>query len=151
VRIAICLIAGTLGGCAAAIQSGPIIDSYNRARCVAPKQSLVMREWDDEIRLRNDTRVRVSGARSFSGAVRVTYQADGREVIAAKVGDYYYPLDIRCDDTREHLYVRTEGCSPLANTPFGGCNVTLFEFDLNQREQLRRQRVAGASLTEICP
>jgi hypothetical protein len=146
-----CIIAGAVAGCAAVMQTGPIIDSYNRARCVSPRQDPTMRVWDQEIELRNDALVRVSGARAFSGAVRVTYLADGREVVAAKVGDYYYPLDIRMDDTREHLYIRTEGCSPLANTPFGGCGVTLFEYDLNARQQTHRQRVVRASLSTECP
>lgn len=96
--------------------------------------------------LQDGSRVRISSHRAFSTPVRVQYLSDSEVIDAARMGDYYRPYDIRLDYTSNRLYSRIEGCSPLGN-----CSSTLFEYDLLAREQVERNRVVAASLTEICP
>jgi hypothetical protein len=95
--------------------------------------------------LRDGSQVIVSGLRLPGGWIEVSYPATGQKFVAAKVGDYVYPSDVRIDAQNDLLYVKATGL-------VGGISqrTYLFEYDLRQHRLLTRRRVKGA-LPEECP
>ena len=126
-----------------------IIPEYKRASCLVfshePKIHPPTREWDTTLTLKSGVQVVVTGFDAVGGIVTLRDVASGKRWIAVNPGDYIYPNDIRIDSQREYLYVRASGLA-------GGINqeTWLFEYDLNERRLLRKERVAEKALSPIC-
>lgn len=126
-----------------------IVAEYSRASCIAlsnqPKIIPSSREWDTTLRLKNGMRVVVKGFEAVGGVVTLRDVASGESWTAINPGDYIYPSDIRIDSQRDYLYVRASGLA-------GGIDqqTWLFEYDLNRRRLVRKERVEDRSLPSIC-
>ena len=104
-----------------------------------------MRAWDYRLTTREGVVARISGAQMPGGRIVVTYMSDGKEKIAANAGDYVYPADVRLDPTSNRLYIKASGLAVL-----GGQQTWLFEYDLNTRRQIERERVDPRGLPQEC-
>jgi hypothetical protein len=123
---------------------------YSRASCLAlsnPPKAIrpSTREWDTSLRLKNGMQVVVTAFDAAGGVVVVRDIASGKSWTAINPGDYVYPSDIRLDSQRDYLYVRASGLA-------GGIQqeTWLFEYDLERRQLLRKERVDKKSLPAIC-
>jgi hypothetical protein len=90
-------------------------------------------------------KVVVTGFDAAGGVVVLRDAASGKSWTAINPGDYVYPTDIRIDSQRDYLYVRASGLA-------GGIQqqTWLFEYDLDRRQLLRKERVNEKSLPAIC-
>jgi len=130
----------TSSSCARPARSAPLIDAYARAECAAPlvrgKLTRTAREWGSTLSVLSGRKVTVVGAQLAGSVIQVRYGASGKTGIAATVGDYVSPADVRIDRRLERLYVRADGRA-------GGLvrETVLFEYDIGQRLLLGRLSV----------
>jgi len=127
-----------------------IVADYSRASCIAvstqPKIDPATREWSATVGLKNGRQMVVTGFDAAGGVIALRDVATGRSWTAINPGDYIYPSDIRWDSQRDYLYVRASGLA-------GGIKreTSLFEYDLDTEQLLRKERVDEKSLPPICP
>ena len=80
------------------------------------------------------------------GTIVIRYEPDGRSVTAVQPGDYIYRKDVRLNDRRDRLYVKARGLAA------GMWDETcLYEYDLQNEKQLRKERVHPDALPAECP
>jgi hypothetical protein len=80
------------------------------------------------------------------GRITLQYEADGASVTAAQPGDYVYPSDVRVNAVHDRLYVKATGKAA------GIWEETwLYEYDLQNRNQVRKQLVDPNVLPAECP
>jgi hypothetical protein len=149
--IAILVVAG-LVGCSRPARSGSLINNYSQAGCIpvtlgTGNGSSPARTWDYTFEISGASTIRVYGRAVPDGRVDARYQSDGKDEIAADAGDYIYPADVRFDRTGEKLYIKASGIPAV----FGGPQTWLFEYDLGQRRQTKRERVDPGVLPQECP
>jgi hypothetical protein len=136
--------------CSRKATSGPIIDRYRLATCVAPltapkRITPLTREWDAVISLRDGASVTVFGYQAVGGSIELRYSPSGVHEVAASSGDYVYPTDVRVSADDRVLYVKTSGLGA------GIWQETwLFEYDLADRKQLGRVQVDPSVLPPEC-
>ena len=135
--------------CQRPIRSGALIDAYRHAVCVDPTVAAGIhqptRGWDTSVALPDGSRATIQGAEKIAGQILIRYEPDGPVMTAAKPGDYIYPSDVRHDAPAGRLYVKARGLA-------GGISdeTWLYEYDLQNRRPLRKQRVHPASLPAEC-
>lgn len=140
----------TGASCLIPARSSSLIDAYRTAACVTPTFAKGVhpptRGWDTTITIASGSRATVEGAEKVWGRIVVWYESDALPVTAVKPGDYIYPSDVRLNDSRDRLYVKASGLA-------GGMSqqTWLYEYDLQARQQVRRQRVHPESLPPECP
>ena len=79
------------------------------------------------------------------GRITVKYEPDGPSVDAAVPGDYIYPSDVRISHKHDRLYVKASGLAA------GIWKETwLYEYNLQNRKQVRKQLVDPAVLPDEC-
>ena len=106
------MMATSVLGCARPIRSGDLIDCYRAARCVpiaAVSMSSPSRSWNYKTDTQAGDEILVEGFQGPGGVVTVTFGPNAQREIAARPGDYIYPVDVRLDSAREHLYVKAHG------------------------------------------
>jgi len=80
------------------------------------------------------------------GNITIRYEPDGPSLVAVQPGDYIYPSDVRVNEKHDRLYVKARGLAA------GIWKETwLYEYDLQNRKQLRKQRVEPDVLPAECP
>jgi hypothetical protein len=135
--------------CVRPIRSGAMIDAYRKADCVYPMTAVGIqpptRGWNRTIALAVGSKATIQGAEKIAGQILVRYEPDGSVETAAKPGDYIYPSDVRHDAPSGRLYVKARGLA-------GGMSdqTWLYEYDLKNRKQLRKQRVYPDALPQEC-
>jgi hypothetical protein len=90
--------------------------------------------------------VRILGATMPGGRITVRYLPEGTETVAANAGDYIYPADVRLDSGSDTLFIKASGITAALSQP----QTWLFEYDLNNRQQIARNRVDPSVLPEEC-
>jgi len=77
--------------------------------------------------------------------VTVTYLASGEHFVAANVGDYVYPYDIRINNQNGRLDILASGVA-------GGIweRTVLFEYDLRARREIAQRGVTYKDLPAAC-
>ena len=139
------LAVAVLASCTRPIRKGARIDQYSKAECIPVRLSLggpATRTWDYKLTTRNGTSVLISG----SYRIQVSYIPNGKVDFATGARDYVYPTDIRFDRENEHLYIKTSG---IAAT--GGHETWLFEYELNNQQQIARALIDPTVLPPECP
>ena len=148
---ALLAISLTCMSCRRPLQSGAVIDVYRTAECVAPTYvtwvvSPQTRGWDTTITLASGAKAAIRGADMVSGNITIRFEGDGAEIVAVKPGDYIYPKDVRLNNRRDRLFVKASGLAA------GIWDETwLYEFDLLERKQVRKNRVDADVLPPECP
>jgi hypothetical protein len=139
-----------LSGCLASSKSGELLDGYRAATCVTPlaepkRIQPPTREWDAVLSLRDGSKVAVFGYQAVGGHISVKYGRPEVEAVVANSGDYVYPSDVRVDNSRDIMYVKTSGLG-------GGLRqeTWLFEYDLAKHSRLRVARVDPTVLPPEC-
>lgn len=132
-------------------RTASIIDQYGVAVCILPlgyaKQIQPPTvEWDQTLALRDGTSVQVHGIQAPCARIVVKYRKSGDEIGVTEMVDYVYPTDIRIDNNREILYVKTDGY--VAGMTKRTC---LFAFDLNKKVRIAREEVDNSVLPPECP
>jgi hypothetical protein len=143
-----CLV---LFACSRPNKTAAIIEEYRAATCILPlgyaKQTYPPTlEWDQTLTLRDGTAVQIHGLEAPGARIAAKYQSSGAdEVGVTQMVDYVYPTDIRIDNKREILYVKTDGY-------VGGITkrTCLFAFDLNKRKTIIREEVDNSVLPPEC-
>jgi hypothetical protein len=136
--------------CHRPVRSGSLIDAYRKADCVAPTFAKGIepptRGWDTSITIAGGSTATVQGADVVSGGIVIHYGPDGPSVTAVQPGDYIYPSDVRLNDDHDRLYVKARGLAA------GIWHETwLYEYDLQKRKQVQKQRVYPDALPPECP
>jgi hypothetical protein len=136
--------------CHGQARSGVLIDAYRKADCLAATFARGVepptRGWDTPIKIAGGSTATVQGADMVGGRIVVRYEPDGPSVTAVQPGDYIYPDDVRLNESHDRLYVKARGLAA------GIWDETwLYEYDLRNRKQVRRQRVDPAALPAECP
>ena len=152
-RILVCVVSVlcfTGMSCHRLARSSELIDAYRTAGCVAPTFAKGVqsptRGWDTKIAIAGGSEATVQGAQMVGGRVTVLYEPDRPPVVAVRPGDYIYPGDVRVNASHARLYVKASGLAA------GIWDETwLFEYDLQNRKQVRKQRVDPAVLPTECP
>jgi len=146
----IALFSLVLFACSGSSKTAPIIEEYRSAACILPigyaKQTYPPTlEWDQTLTLRDGIAVQIHGLEAPGARIAVKYQSSGAEVGVTEMVDYIYPTDIRIDNKREILYVKTDGY-------VGGITkrTCLFAFDLNKRARILREEVDNSALPPEC-
>ena len=141
----VCLMA-----CTRSARRGELIERYVAASCIrplaAPKHIRPpTREWEQAISTSEGGEATVSGAQSPGGRILITYKSTQEVVIAAWAGDYIYPADVRYDRSSGRLFVKADGLA-------GGIHrqTWLVEFNVNSRQEVRRQRVDPEVMPPEC-
>ena len=150
-RLSAILVVITFAACSHAVRTGRLIDRYRSADCIPlvtsrGGQALSGRSWDHTIKIQDDLVVHISGAQVPGGQIDVRYPPSEEWRVAADAGDYIYPADVRFDGAGKRLYVKADG-RPVA---FGGRQVWLFEYDLQQKRRTGRMRIALDVLPPEC-
>jgi hypothetical protein len=127
-----------------------IVDEYRAAVCILPigyakKTQPPILEWDQTLALRDGTAVQVHGLQAPGARIAVKYPKSGAEIGVTEMVDYVYPTDIKIDNNREILYVKTDGyvAGMIKRT-------RLFAFDLNKRVTIAREEVDNSVLPPEC-
>jgi hypothetical protein len=147
VFVSVVLLSGS--SCHNPARSGRLIEAYKRATCVAPTLANGVRPdtrgWDTPVEIVGGAKATVEGAQMVGGRVTLHYLPDGPSVPAAVPGDYVYPADVRINDGHDRLYVKASGSA-------GGIweETWLYEYDLKNRRQVRKQLVDPSVLPEEC-
>jgi hypothetical protein len=152
-----CFLALVLAGagvsgtaCGRPLRSGVLIDAYRAADCVGPTFARGVkpptRGWDTRIAIAGGSAAIVEGADMVSGDIRLRYEPDREEIVAVDPGDYISPHDVRLNRSRDRLYVKARGAAA------GVWQQTwLYEYDLLNRREVRRNRVHPDALPPECP
>jgi hypothetical protein len=150
-RLLLLLVSVILIGvsCHRPIRSGVLIDAYRAAACVVPAFAKGVepptRGWDAELAIAGGSKARVQGADMVGGNITIRYERDGLEVVAVAPGDYIYPKDVRLNDAHDRLYVKASGAAAGI-----WAETWLYEYDLLERRQVRRNRVQPDALPPEC-
>jgi hypothetical protein len=136
--------------CLRPVRSSLLIDASRRADCVAPTFAKGVepptRGWDTTIAVAGGSQATVRGAEMVWGKITIRFEPDGPSVTAVQPGDYIYPGDVRVNEARDRLYVKASGAAA------GIWHETwLYEYDLQNRKQVRKQRVHPEVLPTECP
>jgi hypothetical protein len=136
--------------CHKPVRSGALIDAYRASRCVAPTLAKGVetptRGWDATLPIAGGSKATVRGADMVWGKITIRYEPDGSSVTAVQPGDYIYPSDVRVNANNDRLYVKARGLAA------GIWEETwLYEYDLQNRKQVRKQRVHPDALPAECP
>jgi hypothetical protein len=147
VVISVLLLCGF--ACGRPARSGELMDAYRSANCVAPTLAKgVMpdtRGWDTPVEIAGGARATVEGAQMVGGRIILKYEPDGPSVDAAVPGDYIYPSDVRISSKRDRLYVKASGFAAGIRK-----ETWLYEYDLQNRKQMRKELVDPAVLPDEC-
>ena len=153
-KVSCCLLLmmGSLIGCERTIRNGPMVTGYRNATCIPVQFGLSgftppTRAWDFTMTTKKGLTVRVRGATMPGGQITVGYIPKGTETVAANAGDYIYPADVRLDPGSDTLYIKASGITAAFSQP----QTWLFEYDLNNRRQIARNRVDPSVLPLECP
>ena len=151
----------TLGACAVGVVSldacatvpvrqSPVIDGYLHATCVAahrdPRVAPPVRSWDQTLQTRGAGAVRITGAQSVGGEIKIDFSSGAGDQLGVKSGDYVYPSDVRVDPIRDILYLRTYGLPAMSHEAV----TWLFEVDLRKRVRTAGLEVDAAVLPPEC-
>ena len=134
-----------VGGCMDSTSS--LLAKYRSATCIpfsrGPGHE---RHWEMTIPLRDGSKAVVGAAAWAGGMAVVTYPPAKQEYVAARPGDYIYPVDLRIDPQNDVLYVAATGLA-------GGVweQTWLFAFDLKERRQIARRKIRYKDLPADCP
>ena len=135
--------------CAVPLRSVTLINAYITADCLtpvfAPGVHPPTRGWNTTIPIAGGAKATITGATLVGRDVEVRYESDGSEKTVVKYKDYIYASDVRLNDARDRLYVKTSGSAA------GIWHETwLYEYDLQKKKQLRKSRVEPAVLPPEC-
>jgi hypothetical protein len=136
--------------CTRPASRGELIGRYSEAQCVPVKLaagSPATREWNYRLMTRAGSAVTVRGSQRPGGRIMATFGPDPRPAEIANPGDYIYPSDVRVDASNDRLYVKATGVAAGSAQP----QTWLFEYDLAQRQQVRRLLVDPSVLPPDCP
>jgi hypothetical protein len=137
-------------GCQRTIRNGPSVIGYKNAMCIpahfGPGIKPPTRAWDFTMTTSKGLTVRIQGATMAGGEITVKYPPDGTEIVAADAGDYIYPTDVRLNPGGDTLFIKASGITAAFSQP----QTWLFEYDLNSRKQIGRDRVDPSVLPEEC-
>ena len=140
----------TLIGCERMIRNGPMVTGYRNSTCIpvqfGPGMTPPTRAWDFTMTTKKGLTVRILGATMPGGVITVRYIPEGTEIVAANAGDYIYPADVRVDSGKDTLFIKASGTTAAFSQP----QTWLFEYDLNNRQQIARSRVDPSVFPEEC-
>lgn len=137
-------------GCTKPARRGELLERYSRAQCIPVRlaaESPSTREWDHRIITRAAGAVTVRGAQGPGGRITAIFASEQEPRVVASSIDYIYPSDVRFDAANDLLYVKTSGVTAALARP----ETWLFEYDLNQRLEIRRLLVDASVLPPECP
>jgi hypothetical protein len=98
-----------------------------------------------QVEIAGGARATVEGAQMVGGRITLKYESDGPSVDAAVPGDYIYPSDVRISSKRDRLYVKASGFAAGIRK-----ETWLYEYDLQNRKQMRKKLVDPAVLPDEC-
>jgi len=151
-KVSFCLLLmmETLIGCKPMIRNGAMVAGYRNSTCIpvrfGPGILPPTRAWDFTMTTKKGLTVRILGATMPGGRITVRYLPEGTETVAANAGDYIYPADVRLDSGSDTLFIKASGITAALSQP----QTWLFEYDLNNRQQIARNRVDPSVLPEEC-
>jgi len=136
--------------CQGPARSGAVIDRYRSAECVRPCIAKdvwpATRGWDATVIVAGGAKVKIQGADMIDGRIVVRHEPNGPRIVAVEREDFIYPTDVRFDEARGILFVKTSG---LAGDRWP--QTWLYEYDLKRNRKISRLLVDPEVIPPECP